>query len=188
MAAYGFKPLRHLSGGQIRTNEYTVAIDYATAIYTGDPVKFVAGGTIELAAAGNVILGVFQGVSYAKSDGEVVFARYWPGAVSAATDVVALVIDDPMVSYSVFDDGDSDFLTLADQGGCADHVAGSGSALTGISAVALDTSGASNSVAGFKILRKVNRPGNVYGSANGDQVEVEVKVNEPFLAHHTAGI
>ena len=58
MAAHGFKPLRHLSGGQIRTNEYSIAIDYATAIYTGDPVKFVAAGTIELAAAGNVILGV----------------------------------------------------------------------------------------------------------------------------------
>ena len=188
MAAHGFKPLRHLSGGQIRTNEYSIAIDYATAIYTGDPVKFVAAGTIELAAAGNVILGVFQGVSYAKSDGEVVFTKYWPGAVAGATNVVALVIDDPMVAYSVFDDGDSDFLTLADQGGCANHVAGTGSTVTGLSGDMLDTSDASNAVAGFKILRVVNRPGNAYGSANGDQVEVEVKVNEPFLAHHTAGI
>lgn len=64
MAAYGFQPLRHLSGGEIRTSEYTIAIDYSTEIFSGDPVKFVAAGTIEVAAAGNVILGVFQGVSY----------------------------------------------------------------------------------------------------------------------------
>ena len=82
MAAHGFKPLRHLSGGEIRTSEYTIDTTYSTAIYTGDPVKLVADGDIELAAAGNVILGVFQGVSYKKSDGEVVFTKHWPGAVS----------------------------------------------------------------------------------------------------------
>ena len=52
MAAHGFKPLRHLAGGEIRNSEYTIAIAYDTAIYTGDPVKLVAGGGIELAAAG----------------------------------------------------------------------------------------------------------------------------------------
>ncbi len=188
MAAHGFKPLRHLSGGEIRTSEYTIDTTYSTAIYTGDPVKLVADGDIELAAAGNVILGVFQGVSYKKSDGEVVFTKHWPGAVSSGTDIVALVIDDPMVTYSVWDDGDSDYLTAADIGTCANHVAGSGSTTTGLSGDMLDTSDASNSQAGFKILRKVNRPGNDFGSANGDQVEVEVYVNEPFLAPFTAGI
>ena len=188
MAAHGFKPLRHLTGGQIRTSDYLIAIAYDTSIFTGDPVKLVAGGGIELAAAGNTILGIFQGVSWTASDGEVKFSRYWPGAQSGATNVSALVIDDPYVTYSVFDDGDSDYLTIADVGFSADHVAGSGSTVTGISAVKLDTSDASNSQAGFKIIRKVERPGNDFGTANGSQVEVEVMVNEPFFSHNTAGI
>ena len=150
MAAHGFKPLRHLTGGQIRTSDYLIAIAYDTSIFTGDPVKLVAGGGIELAAAGNTILGIFQGVSWTASDGEVKFSRYWPGAQSGATNVSALVIDDPYVTYSVFDDGDSDFLTIADVGFSADHVAGSGSTVTGISAVKLDTSSASATAAGFK--------------------------------------
>jgi len=188
MAAHGFKPLRHLTGGQIRTSDYLIAIAYDTSIFTGDPVKLVAGGGIELAAAGNTILGIFQGVSWTASDGEVKFSRYWPGAQSGATNVSALVIDDPYVTYSVFDDGDSDFLTISDVGFSADHVAGSGSTVTGISAVKLDTSSASATAAGFKIIRAVTRPGNDYGTANGSQVEVEVMVNEPFFAHNTAGI
>jgi hypothetical protein len=188
MAAHGFKPLRHLTGGEIRTSDYLIAIAYDTAIFTGDPVKLVAGGGIELAAAGNIILGIFQGVSWTASDGEVKFSRYWPGAQSGATNVSALVIDDPYVTYSCFDDGDSDFLTIADVGFSGDHVAGSGSTVTGISAVKLDTSSASATAAGFKIIRAVTRPGNDYGTANGSQVEVEVMVNEPFFAHNTAGI
>jgi len=188
MAAHGFKPLRHLTGGQVRTSDYLIAIAYDTSIFTGDPVKLVAGGGIELAAAGNTILGIFQGVSWTASDGEVKFSRYWPGAQSGATNVSALVIDDPYVTYSCFDDGDSDFLTIADVGFSADHVAGSGSTVTGISAVKLDTSSASATAAGFKIIRAVTRPGNDYGTANGSQVEVEVMVNEPFFAHNTAGI
>ena len=188
MAAHGFKPLRHLAGGEIRNSEYTIAIAYDTAIYTGDPVKLVAGGGIELAAAGNTILGVFQGVSWKASDGEVKFERYWPGAQSGATDVKAVVIDDPFVTYSVWDDADSDYLTSADVGTSANHVAGSGSTVTGISAVKLDTSDASATAAGFKIIRKVDRPGNDWSTANDTLVEVEVMLNESFFNSGTAGI
>jgi len=188
MAAYGFQPLRHLSGGEIRTSEYTIAIDYSTEIFSGDPVKIVAAGTLEVAAAGNVILGVFQGVSYVKSDGEVVFSKYWPGAVSGATDVVALVIDDPMVTYKVHDDAVSDFLTAADLGTSGDHVAGSGSTATGLSGYMLDTSGCSAAQAGWKVVRKLALPDNDYGSAAGSQVQMEVTLNESFFGQFTAGI
>ena len=188
MAAYGFQPLRHLSGGEIRTSEYTIAIDYSTEIFSGDPVKFVAAGTIEVAAASNVILGVFQGVSYKKSDGEVVFSKYWPGAVSGATDVVALVIDDPMVTYKVHDDAVSDFLTAADLGTSGNHVAGSGSTATGLSGYMLDTSDCSAAQAGWKVVRKLALPDNDYGSAAGSQVQMEVALNESFFGQFTAGI
>ena len=34
-AAFGFRPTRSLVGGQIRTEEYAIAANYNTAIYTG---------------------------------------------------------------------------------------------------------------------------------------------------------
>ena len=62
-AAFGFKPTRHLTGGQIRTEEYAIAANYGSAIYTGQVVEAVAGGGIEAAAAGDTQqAGVFAGV------------------------------------------------------------------------------------------------------------------------------
>jgi hypothetical protein len=50
-AAFGFRPTRSLVGGQIRTEEYAIAANYNTAIYTGQVVEAVAAGGIEAAAA-----------------------------------------------------------------------------------------------------------------------------------------
>ena len=64
-AAFGFKPTRHLTGGLIRTEEYAIAANYGSAIYTGQVVEAVAAGGIEAAAAGDTQqLGVFAGVFY----------------------------------------------------------------------------------------------------------------------------
>ena len=43
-AAFGFRPTRHLSGRDIRTEEFAIAANYGTAIYTGQVVEAVAGG------------------------------------------------------------------------------------------------------------------------------------------------
>ena len=64
-AAFGFRPTRHLSGGDIRTEEYAIAANYGTAIYTGQVVEAVAGGGVEAAAAGDTQhVGVFGGCFY----------------------------------------------------------------------------------------------------------------------------
>ena len=70
-AAFGARPVRHLTGGQIRTNEYKIASGTSSNIFTGDFVKLLATGYIDVAAAGNRILGVFAGCQYTASDGEV---------------------------------------------------------------------------------------------------------------------
>ena len=54
-AAFGFRPVRHLSGGLIRTNEYAIAANYGTSIFQGQCVIAVTAGGIEAAAAGNVV-------------------------------------------------------------------------------------------------------------------------------------
>ena len=64
-AAFGFKPTRHLTGGLIRTEEYAIAANYGSDIFSGQVVEAVAGGGIEAAAAGDTQqAGVFGGVFY----------------------------------------------------------------------------------------------------------------------------
>ena len=64
-AAFGFRPVRHLTGGQIRTEEANIANNYDTAIYTGQVVEAVTAGGVEAATVGDVQqAGVFGGVFY----------------------------------------------------------------------------------------------------------------------------
>ena len=54
-AAFGARPVRHLTGGTVRANEWKIIGDgtSSTAIFTGDFVKLGATGYIDAAAAGN---------------------------------------------------------------------------------------------------------------------------------------
>ena len=38
-AAFGFRPVRHLTGGDIQANEYTIAANYGTDIFHGQVCK-----------------------------------------------------------------------------------------------------------------------------------------------------
>ena len=119
-AAFGARPVRHLTGGQIRTNEYKIASGTSSNIFTGDFVKLLATGYIDVAAAGNRILGVFAGCQYTASDGEVKFARYFPTGTTTqgSGDVTAYIYDDPNIVYAIQSAGSADF---ADIGQLADH-------------------------------------------------------------------
>lgn len=175
----GFYPLRHLAGGIIRSNGiYTIASTYGTSIFRGDAVKLVAGGTLEAAAAGDVILGVFDGVTYTDSTGAQIFSPYWPSGTTA-TDIVASVYDDPYIAYGIQVDGT---IAATEVGACADIVAGAGSATTGNSGFELSASTGSSS-AQCKILGLVPDPENAWGA----NVDVIVTINESFLKA-TAGI
>jgi len=82
-APAGAKPFRHLSGGMIRASEYKIASGTSSDIFTGDFVKLLSTGYIDVASAGNRILGVFAGVKYTASDGEVVYKKYFPTGTGA---------------------------------------------------------------------------------------------------------
>ena len=107
-APYGFRPSFHNSG-QMRPKAYTIASAYAASIYSGDPVKLVTAGTIELGtsdgtrsgtAAGISLLGIFAGVEYLDSTGKPTIAPFWTGGTTG-TNVVAWVYDDPETIYDV---------------------------------------------------------------------------------------
>ena len=177
-APSGARPFRHLSGGMIRASEYKIASGTSSNIFTGDFVKLLATGYIDVASAGNRILGVFAGVKYTASDGEVVYKKYFPTGTTtlASSDVTAYVYDDPNITYRIQSAGSADF---ADIGNLADHVAGSGSTTTGQSGH--EVSGTTGTgTAGLRILSLIDDPDNSAGT-NG---ELEVAIYEHELNQH----
>jgi hypothetical protein len=106
-APYGLQPI-NLVGGQVfagATRQLPIASTYTTAIYYGDVVTLVAGGTIEespLAADASPlagVVGVFVGCSYTNpTNGQTTFSQYWPG-ISGASNIKAFIADDPNQLY-----------------------------------------------------------------------------------------
>ena len=179
-AAFGARPVRHLTGGTVRANEWKIIGDgtSSTAIFTGDFVKLGATGYIDVAAAGNRLLGVFAGCKFTNSSGEVVFSKHYPASTTTqgSGDITAFVYDDPNIVWAIQSSGSADF---ADIGNLADHVAGTGSTTTGGSAHEINgTTG--TGTAGLRILGKYEEPNNAYGT-NG-VLEVQIYEHELTFA------
>lgn len=168
----GFEPMRHKTGGVIRHNEYRIADDYGTAIFSGDLVKLVAGGGIEVATAGDRVVGVFQGVRFVNDSGEQKFEKNWTASQSVqGSYAYAQVIDDPMVTFRAQADG---AVTADDVGQLADMVSThAGSAITGRSGQEVNSTTGTAS-AQLRILDKVDAPDNDWGA----NVELEVMIHE----------
>ena len=165
-AAFGFRPTRSLVGGQIRTEEYAIAANYNTAIYTGQVVEAVAAGGIEAAAAGDTQqLGVFGGVSYtAPTTSKPTWSAYYP-ASTTASDLKASVFADP---YIVFEAQHDETGTAAMNNSAMDFVGVAGSTSSGQSTSELDTS-TSGTSGGFKQIGISEDPDNSdTGSANAN--------------------
>jgi hypothetical protein len=109
-APYGLVPINSVDGKPYAgaTRQLPIASSYASAIFNGDIVAVVDGGTIALSgvsdnstsSAANYTYGVFVGVQYVNSQGQTVQAQYYPGN-TAATSAVAYVVDDPMAAFKV---------------------------------------------------------------------------------------
>jgi hypothetical protein len=109
-APYGLVPINSVDGKPYAgaTRQLPIASTYNTAIFNGDIVAVVAGGTIaksgvtddSTTTAANYTYGVFVGVQYVNSQGQTVQAQYYPGN-AAATSAVAYVVDDPMAAFKV---------------------------------------------------------------------------------------
>jgi hypothetical protein len=180
-AAFGAKPVRHLTGGVIRATEYKIVKEYAANVFTGDFVKLADTGYVQVGAATNRLLGVFNGCKYTASNGEVVFKRYWPTGTATLGDgdVTAYVYDDPNIVWAIQSSGSADF---ADIGNLADIVAGAGSTSTGQSGFEINgTTG--TGTAQLRILGLYNEPKNAYGT-NG---VLEAVIWEHELIGHDQG-
>ena len=156
-AAFGFRPVRSLTGGQIRTEEANIAANYDTAIYTGQVVEAVAGGGIEAAAAGDTQqAGVFGGVFYTDPDTSKPTFKPFYAASTNASDLKATVYADPYIVYEAQHDGTG---TAAMNNSCFDFVGVGGNTTTGQSTSEIDTSESGTS-GGFKQIGISTDPDN----------------------------
>ena len=100
---YGFKPINRFDGMPYAgaTNQYPVTS--GQAVYNGQVVAFVTGGTVSPVAmtgsTGIYAVGVVVGVQYTNSSGQTVQAQYAPA--SGVTNVVAYVVNDPAAEFKV---------------------------------------------------------------------------------------
>ena len=134
---FGFLLRKHPTG-QSRANAYTIDAAYDTAIGYGDAVILNTNGTLTVGTATNNLIGVFAGVHYKDAAGKPQISKRWPGAVAGATEIVAYVYDDPDNVYEVqVETGGTAYVQTA-IGAQADLVAGTPSAVTGQSTMALD--------------------------------------------------
>ena len=179
-AAFGFVPIRHMSGNAPRTNKYTIASELAENIFKGDLVIVIAAGTLTPHTATETNnIGVFDGCSYTASDGSYVYSEYWPSGTTA-TDIIAYVYDDP---YTVFKVQSAGTTAQTNIGNCADVVAGAGSTITGQSGFEISGTMAAG-IATCKILALHETPDNAFGA----NAIMEVLIDEHILGTNVAGI
>jgi len=168
-APYGLQAINRVDGlpyaGAVR--QIPIASTYNTAIYNGDIVNIVAGGTIAKslvtsnvsANTATTTAGVFVGVQYVNSQGQTVQGQYYPGN-AAATSAIAYVVDDPMAAFKVAVTLSNGAMSTVNQSIVGTNMAvvqGTGSNTTGDSAVsvfATNSQGNSN-VLPFRVIAVV---------------------------------
>ena len=96
----GFVPAYHMSGGVIRPSEFDIQSGATGDIFAGDVVKLASGYVLQ-GGATDAPLGVFYGVEYVQTDGEIVFSRKWPSGTTTqgSADAKAFVYADPNIAY-----------------------------------------------------------------------------------------
>jgi hypothetical protein len=157
----GFRPVRPIHGGAPRRNAYTIQDQYATSLFSGDPVKSSGTGrNIVAAAVDDKIIGIFDGCEYVTAAGEVVFRKYWPASTDAVGPITAWVYDDPEQEF----EAQITTVAEADINLSADASSASGSTATGRSAWSVNGSDLNGSSGQWKVMGLINRPDNAYGA------------------------
>jgi hypothetical protein len=184
-APYGLEPINRVDGmpyaGAIR--QIPITASYGTAIYNGDIVKLVTGGTVEKSAIGaNVTaqptLGVFVGCQYVNSSSQTVQAQYYPTGVTSA---IAYVVLDPQAAFkvAVTTSGNTSVVTSVTRavvGTNMEIATGAGSNITGNSGLSVVSGSAANTaILPVRVIDVV--PDTAVNATNFR--EVIVKLNQP---------
>ena len=186
---YGFKAVNRVDGLPYAGATLQYPLTTGTAIYNGDTVKIVAGGTISLSGAttSGTIIGTFVGCQYVNSSGQTVQAQYYPG--SGVTNPIGYIVVDPTAAFkvAVTTTGNTSVVTGANITIVGTNVAtayGAGSTTTGDSgsSVVLPANSLGNATTlPFRVVAVV--PDTAYANSTGTLFypEVIVKINNPQL-------
>jgi hypothetical protein len=186
---YGFKAVNRVDGLPYAGATLQYPLTTGTAIYNGDTVKIVAGGTISVSGAttSGTIIGTFVGCQYVNSSGQTVQAQYYPG--SGVTNPIGYIVVDPTAAFkvAVTTTGNTSVVTGANITIVGTNVAtayGAGSTTTGDSgsSVVLPANAAGNATTlPFRVVAVV--PDTAYANSTGTLFypEVIVKINNPQL-------
>jgi hypothetical protein len=169
----GAEPVNTLSAsgsysGKVR--HIKIASAYNTAIFYGDFVKLVAAGTLEKAAVTTAVVagtvGIFVGCSYTDpSSSQMTFNQTFP-ADTAASDIMAYVVDDPKLVFKMQGD---EAIAQTGLGNNISAVNTAGSTTIGRSKNALDGGSiATTNSLPLRVLEFVDGPTSAVGDAFTD--------------------
>lgn len=199
---FGLRPVRHRNGAPYNgaANPYYIAAAYGTALYVGDPVIKVAGGSnaaaVDAAGVGSFAIGELPNVERATAGdtnritGVIVGFATNPDNLThhynpASTERVALVCDDPDVIFEIQADG---AIPAASMGLNAVLIyTHGGDTTTGLSGVELDTTSdvpaadASNQL----VIRNASRRSD--NDTTLTHAKVEVMINQHTENQGTVG-
>ena len=174
-APFGMRPAFHPSGldrAQALANGIqsvstsgNVSSGYATTILKGQPVKYNAGGSLNVAAAGDAFVGCFAGVEWTDSTGRRRISNYWPASESFITgSTVAYFYNDPNIVYEIQTDATMAQTDLNAQFDFSNATAGS--TTTGLSQATLGVSTrTTSSVAQMRVVDIAPYPDNAWGDS-----------------------
>jgi len=184
---YGLVPI-NLIGGQVfagSTRLLPIATNSSTAIFYGDVVKLLAGGTIgkDTGTDAATPVGVFLGCTYTDPVFGKTFRQFYPGTTNI-NDVQAYVLDDPDALFKVAvcagtNSNTVSFLTQAAVGSNVKLANGAnnvGSTITGNSKVGVDSTEGQTSTWPIRVVDVV--PATALAGNPGSYTEVIVKWNQ----------
>lgn len=192
---FGLRPIAKQGsapGGTTGTTKYKISSG-ASALFTGDPVKLKADGSIEVkggaGAITGAISGVFMGCFYTDpTTSKPTFRNNYPDGL-AASDAIAFISDDPDQLYIAQQDSVGSNVVAADLHTNANMVMAAGSTTTGMSKAEIDSSTAATGNATFmlKIMDFYDTPSNDATAANSICV-VKINNHELGASTGTAGV
>jgi hypothetical protein len=189
---YGLVPVKLLSGTPFVGGVYRqmkVASGYNTAIFFGDAVKIVTGGTVERDTfdAAMTPVGVFMGCKYTDPNlGYELYSQSLPANV-AADDIVAYVADatELLFKAAVVSSGTTiGDLALTDIGANVAGVDNTGDSASGNSRGAISDTSATTNTLPFRIIGLVEETKN----SSGGYTEAYVKWNAGHQYSNTTGV
>jgi hypothetical protein len=159
-APFGFRQVKDRTNGG--TVEYDLVSTYATKLGRGDPVSLTGTGRNVGRTATDTVtqVGVVAGIRYVDTQGQTVWANYWPGNVGYTA---AKVLVDP-IEHGQQWMVQTDSCAEGDVGALANYTVADASATLMRSQTVLAASSTATSGMTFLIEGLANIPNNAYGA------------------------